>query len=63
MQEKLNMGKENLENSSFLDACKGKQTNFTPIWLMRQAGRYMKEYRDLRAKVSFIDLCKNPDLA
>ena len=57
MQEKLNMEKQSLKNSSFLDACKGMQTNFTPIWLMRQAGRYMKEYRDLRAKGSFIDLC------
>jgi len=34
----------------------------TPVWLMRQAGRYMKDYRDLRARVPFLELCKNPSL-
>lgn len=46
----------------FLQACAGKATSHTPIWLMRQAGRYMKEYRDLRAKVSFLELCRSPEL-
>ncbi len=48
--------------SLFMRACRREATPVTPIWLMRQAGRYMKEYRDLRARVPFLDLCKNPDL-
>ena len=50
------------KDSLFLKACRREKTPVTPIWLMRQAGRYMKEYRDIRAKVSFLDLCKNPEL-
>jgi uroporphyrinogen decarboxylase len=49
--------------SAFLKACRGEPTSFTPIWLMRQAGRYQPEYREIRAKVSFVELCKRPDLA
>lgn len=49
-------------DSPFMKACRREPTDFTPAWLMRQAGRYMKEYRDLRAKVPFLDLCRNPDL-
>jgi uroporphyrinogen decarboxylase len=51
-----------MNNTVFLQACKGQPTPHTPVWLMRQAGRYMKEYRDLRAKVSFLELCKSPEL-
>ena len=47
----------------FLAACNREKTPYTPVWLMRQAGRYMKEYRDLRAKFGFLELCKNPELA
>jgi uroporphyrinogen decarboxylase len=49
--------------STFLKACRGEPTPYTPIWLMRQAGRYQPEYRAIRAKVSFVELCKTPDLA
>jgi len=47
----------------FLKACRGEPTDVTPIWFMRQAGRDMKAYRDLKGKYSFLDLCKNPELA
>lgn len=44
-------------------ACRREPVPYTPIWLMRQAGRYMPEYREVRAKTSFLELCKNPALA
>lgn len=47
----------------FLRACRREATEYTPVWLMRQAGRYMEEYREIRRKVGFLDLCKSPDLA
>jgi len=47
----------------FLRACRRQATQYTPVWLMRQAGRYMKEYRALRKKYSFLEMCKNPELA
>lgn len=49
-------------NSPFLKACRREPTNVTPIWLMRQAGRYMEEYRQVRGQTSFLELCKNPQL-
>lgn len=49
-------------DSPFMQACRGEPTDVTPIWMMRQAGRYMAEYREVRAKVSFLDLCANPQL-
>lgn len=49
-------------NSVFLKACRRESVPFTPVWLMRQAGRYMLEYRAVREKVSFLELCKNPAL-
>ncbi len=55
--------KETTGNSAFMKACRREKTDFTPVWLMRQAGRFMREYRELRAKVSFLDLCKTPELA
>jgi len=49
-------------DSPFMKACRGEPTDVTPIWMMRQAGRYMSEYREVRAKISFLDLCANPQL-
>jgi uroporphyrinogen decarboxylase len=49
--------------SQFLKACRRKNKNYTPVWLMRQAGRYMKEYREIRDKYSFLTMCKTPELA
>jgi len=44
-------------------ACRRESVPYTPIWLMRQAGRYMREYREVRAKTTFLELCKTPSLA
>jgi len=49
--------------SVFLDACRRRPTAFTPVWLMRQAGRYMPEYRAMRERHGFLELCKNPQAA
>jgi uroporphyrinogen decarboxylase len=48
---------------TFLRACFSLPTEYTPIWIMRQAGRYLPEYQAVRGKVSFLELCKTPDLA
>jgi uroporphyrinogen decarboxylase len=47
----------------FLKACNLEATDATPIWIMRQAGRYLSEYREFRKKYDFLTLCKTPDLA
>jgi len=51
-----------LKNSSFLDACRGERPAQTPVWIMRQAGRYLPEYRRVRDRVSFLELCRTPEL-
>jgi uroporphyrinogen decarboxylase len=50
-------------NDTFLKACRGEKVPYTPIWIMRQAGRYLPEYQAVRAEVDFLTLCKTPELA
>src|SRR5207237_2676741 len=50
-------------NSRFLDGCRRRPTDVRPVWFMRQAGRYLRQYRDIRAKHSILEMCKRPDLA
>ena len=52
-----------LRDSPFMRACRREPVPYTPVWLMRQAGRYMREYREVRARTSFLELCKTPELA
>ncbi len=47
----------------FLKACNLETTDYTPVWIMRQAGRFLREYRQIRSKVSFTEMCKTRDLA
>ncbi len=51
------------DESRFLKACRMEPVDCTPIWFMRQAGRYLPEYRELRKAHNFLDLCRNPELA
>jgi uroporphyrinogen decarboxylase len=50
-------------NDRFLKACRRESTDCVPVWFMRQAGRYMEDYRKIRAKHSILDVCKTPELA
>jgi uroporphyrinogen decarboxylase len=51
------------EEYRFIKACRGEPVDATPVWFMRQAGRYMKEYRALKEKYGFLELAKTPELA
>lgn len=48
--------------SAFLRACRRESTEYTPIWLLRQAGRYQRAYRELKSDLDFLDMCKTPEL-
>lgn len=50
-------------NDTFLRVCRGEKADYTPVWLMRQAGRYLPQYQSVRASVDFLTLCKTPELA
>jgi uroporphyrinogen decarboxylase len=55
--------KTSLHNSRFMKAVRREPVDMTPVWIMRQAGRYLPEYMAVRSKVQFIELCKRPELA
>jgi uroporphyrinogen decarboxylase len=52
-----------LYDSPFMRACRREPVPYTPVWLMRQAGRYMQEYREVRARHTFLEMCKQPEVA
>ena len=64
MNPPVNPSVNTFRNDSFLRALKGQATAYTPVWIMRQAGRYLPEYRAIRERAGdFLSLCRNPELA
>jgi uroporphyrinogen decarboxylase len=56
-------GTDTRQDTVFLKACRGEPVPYTPIWLNRQAGRYMREYHEVKGKTTSLDFFKTPDLA
>ena len=52
-----------MKNDLIIRAAKGEHVDRVPVWIMRQAGRYLKEFRDMRVEQTFFALCQNPQLA
>ena len=57
------LGDSTLVGSRFIRACLRKQVDRTPVWFLRQAGRYMQEYRDVRKHHTLVEICKQPEIA
>jgi len=52
-----------MTNDRILRVCRGEEVDRTPIWIMRQAGRYLSEFREYRKKHEFFEICRNPEHA
>ena len=52
-----------LKNDTILRVCKGLSAPYTPVWIMRQAGRYLPEFQDIRKENDFFKICRTPELA
>ena len=58
-----NQSKASLDGSRFVRACLRQPVDRTPVWFLRQAGRYMQEYREVRKHHTLVEICKQPELA
>ena len=63
VDEKINPPEESADSSRFVRACLRQPVDRTPVWFLRQAGRYMQEYRDVRKHHTLVEICKQPELA